>query len=386
MSTVDAAHLPWPLQSSGHTSLTRVPGGRALSSCDRSCAQPPSSSRRTRQLIPKIAVPSACAGPPGPCAAPLDASLPHAAGQKPAPALPSVHTSSTPRPTNSSQIVAGANGAAAEAAALLHALGHISLPAEVLHSTASSPRSANSAQTGWSVSGGACAGSGQSSQLTGHRPDKIVPTGAMGFTVFRSVSQPIAMKAAQPPYAARMPFASSSHVAAAGWSLTADCACRLLPSSPTSPILGAGGTTAAAAPPAAATCGAETPQEASAHHVSSALLPAFIAPKAMAGRCAGCCGRDECLGAAVTTARDDHAPDRSLPAAGMTRACTRSGRMAWACGPGSVPLLYCRYAVEICQLHEPCAAAPTLVLPPTSATRQQARAAPRERGGAMAPQ
>jgi hypothetical protein len=46
----------------------------------------------------------------------------------------------------------------------------------------------------------------------------------------------------------------------------------------------------------------------------------------------------------------------------MTRACTRSGRMARACGPGSVPLLYCRYAVEIYQLHEPCAAAPTLVL------------------------
>eukprot|EP01046_Picozoa_sp_COSAG06_P030658 COSAG06_NODE_2925_length_6082_cov_7.451613_9_plen_249_part_00 len=248
MSTVDAAHLPWPLQSSGHTSLTRVPGGRALSSCDRSCAQPPSSSRRTRQLIPKIAVPSACAGPPGPCVVPLGASLPQAAGQKPAPALPSVHTSSTPRPTNSSQIVAGANGAAA-AAALLHALGHISLPAEVLHSTASSPRCASSAQT--------------------------------------------------------------------GWSLTADCACRLLPPSRPSPtpILGASGTTAAA-PLAAATCGAETPPEASAHHVSSALLPAFIAPKAMAGRCAGCCGRDECLGAAVTTARDDHARDADRCPAG----------------------------------------------------------------------
>jgi hypothetical protein len=60
-------------------------------------------------------------------------------------------------------------------------------------------------------------------------------------------------------------------------------------------------------------------------------------------------------------AADDHARDRSLPG-GMTRACTRSGRMARACGPGSVPLLYCRYAVEIYQLHEPCAAAPTLVL------------------------
>eukprot|EP01046_Picozoa_sp_COSAG06_P030657 COSAG06_NODE_2925_length_6082_cov_7.451613_8_plen_172_part_00 len=57
----------------------------------------------------------------------------------------------------------------------------------------------------------------------------------------------------------------------------------------------------------------------------------------------------------------------------MTRACTRSGRMAWVCGPGSVPLLYCRYAVEICQLHEPCAAAPTLVLPPTSATAISSR-------------
>jgi hypothetical protein len=73
--------------------------------------------------------------------------------------------------------------------------------------------------------------------------------------------------------------------------------------SPTPILTGGGGTTAAAAPLAAATCGAETPPEASAHHVSSALLPAFIAPKAMAGRCADC-GRDGCLGAAVTTAID----------------------------------------------------------------------------------